>query len=151
MLKLYFAHNFNNRKEYRKLELELEKDLGIELLNPFYDDPDRQEEMKDLDKAVATAKERIGEFKNKFNRVQDQAKDIVKRDLTNLASCDGLFTIVEKPSFGTAIEICNAVLMKKPIYFISKVYINHPWIKIYTDYRFETIEEFKTWVLSAYE
>jgi nucleoside 2-deoxyribosyltransferase len=147
MLKLYFAHNFNNRKEYRKLELKLEKELGIELFNPFYDDIDRKEEMEELDKAVATAKDRIGQFKNRFNRVQDQAKDIVQRDLKNLASCDGLFTMVEKPSFGTTIEICNAVMMRKPIYFVSKVYTNHPWIKIYTDYRFETLEGFKMWIL----
>ena len=150
-MKLYFAHNFNNRKEFRKLELQLEKELNIELFNPFYDDHTREEEMKELDEAVATAKDRIGEFKNRFNRVQDQAKDLVDRDLKNLASCDGLFTIVEKPSFGTAIEICNAVLMRKKIYFISEVYINHPFIKVYTDYRFKNIEEFKSFIKKGFE
>jgi len=147
-MKLYFAHNFNNRKQYRELELALEKELGIELYNPFYDDPTREEEMADLDKEVANAKDRIEQFENRFNRVQDQAKLIVRRDLTALANCDGLFTIVEKPSFGTTIEMCNARLMCKPIYFVSKLYINHPWIKIYADYKFKTIEEFKNYFKS---
>lgn len=143
VLRLYFAHNFNNRKEFRQLELKLEKELGIELFNPFYDDAEREEEMRELDKVVATAKDRIGQFENRFNRVQDQAGDIVKRDLRNLADCDGLFTLVKKPSFGTTIEICNAVLMRKPVYFVSKLYSNHPWIKIYATHIFKTIEEFK--------
>ncbi|MHA1437963.1 MAG: hypothetical protein ACTSPD_10335 [Promethearchaeota archaeon] len=143
MLKLYFAHNFNNRKEFRKLELQLEKELGIELYNPFYDDPTRQEEMAELDSRMATAKDRIQQFENRFNREQDSAEMIVKRDLKALAGCDGLFTIVEKPSFGTSIEICNAVLMRKPVYFISEYYSDHPWIKVYATQRFKTIEEFK--------
>lgn len=145
-MRLYFAHNFNNRKEFRELELKLEQELGIELFNPFYDDSDRKEEMTELDKAVADAETRMQAFDNRFNRVQDHTKDIVKRDLKNLASSDGLFTIVEKPSFGTSIEICNAVLMRKPIYFVSKFYSNHPWIKVYCDYIFKTIDEFKKFI-----
>ncbi len=146
MLKLYFAHNFNNRKEFRELELKLEKELGIELYNPFYDNPERKEEMAELDARESKDTDRIKAFKNKFNRDNDDAGLIVRRDLTAIADSDGLFTIVEKPSFGTAIEICNAVLMRKPVYFISKIYSNHPWIKIYATKTFETIEEFKTFI-----
>lgn len=142
-LKLYFAHNFNNRKEFRKIELQLEKELNIDLLNPFYDDPSRKAEMEELDTNFTNAKDRIKSFENSFNRKQESAELIVKRDLTAIASCDGLFTIVESPSFGTTIEICNATLMKKPIYFVSEKYINHPWIKIYATYKFKNLEEFK--------
>jgi nucleoside 2-deoxyribosyltransferase len=145
-MRLYFAHNFNNRKDFRELELKLEKELGIELFNPFYDDPDRGEEMKELDARMAKAKDRIQQFKNRFNRDNDDAKEIVRRDLKNLAASDGLITIVEKPSFGTTIEICNAVLMRKPVYFISKDYSNHPWIKIYATKTFETVEKFKEFI-----
>ena len=145
-LKLYFAHNFNNRKEYRELELQLEKELDIELFNPFYDDDSRKEEMQELDNRNTDATARIKSFKNSFNRDEDDADIIVKRDLANLALQDGLITIVEKPSFGTTIEICNAVLMRKKIYFISEVYVDHPWIKIYADYKFRNIEEFKNFV-----
>jgi len=133
-MNLYFAHNFNNRKEFRILELQLEKELGIDLLNPFYDVPERKEEMKALDSG-----------KVKKWCVSDPTY-LVARDLKNLASCDGLLTIVEKPSFGTAIEICNAVLMRKQIFFISKKYIDHPFIKVYVENRFKTIEEFKTFI-----
>ena len=131
MIKLYFAHNFNKRKEYRKLELQLEKELGIELLNPFYDDISRTTEMRKLDS---------GEVK-KWHIVDE--KELVARDLKNLASCDGLFTIIEKPSIGTTLEIANATLMKKEIFIVSKDYIDHPWIKIYANHRFQNVEQFK--------
>jgi nucleoside 2-deoxyribosyltransferase len=146
-MKLYFAHNFNDRFEFRKIELYLEETLGIELYNPFYDDPTRKEEMTELDSIAQKAEDRIKSFENSFNRKQESAELIVKRDLTAIASCDGLFTIVESPSFGTTIEICNATLMKKPIYFVSEKYINHPWIKVYATYKFKNLEEFKSHIL----
>ena len=145
-LKLYFAHNFNNRKEFRELELKLEKELNIDLLNPFYDVPERKKEMRELDSRMTNAESRIKQFRNRFNRDSDDASEIVRRDLKNLAGCDGLFTIVEKPSFGTALEIANATLMKKDIYFISKIYSDHPWIKIYVNYRFKTLKQFKSYI-----
>jgi len=138
-LTLYFAHNFYNRKEFRKLELQLEQELDIDLLNPFYDVPERKEEMKALDSG-----------KVKRWCVSDP-EYLVTRDLKNLASCDGLLTIVEKPSFGTAIEICNAVLMRKKIFFISEKYIDHPFIKVYVENRFKTLEEFKNFIKQEYK
>lgn len=151
-MRLYFAHNFNDRIKFREIELQLEKELGIELFNPFYDDPTRVEEMKELDSREVNDVKRIKElqekktFKNRFNTDNADAELIVRRDLTNLAKSDGLFTICIKPSFGTAIEICNAVLMKKPIYFVSEVYSNHPWIKVYVTKTFKTVEEFKQFI-----
>jgi len=67
-MKLYFAHNFNDRKEFRKIELQLEKELSIELMNPFYDVPERKEEMQELDARNVNSKTRIKSFKNSFNR-----------------------------------------------------------------------------------
>lgn len=147
-MKLYLAHNFNNRKEFRNIELQLEKDLGTELFNPFYDDPSRIEEMKELDARNVDAVTRIKSFNNPFNRDQEDAKTIVNRDLTNLAKCDGLVTIVEKPSFGTSIEICNAILMRKPVYFISELYSQHPWIKVYATKTFKNIQEFRQFIIN---
>jgi hypothetical protein len=148
---LYFAHNFNDRIEFRKLELELEKELGIELFNPFYDDPTREEEMKELDAreqqdVKALQELQKSKFENRFNRTEDGAELIVRRDLTNLAKCDGWFTICKSPSFGTAIEMCNALMMAKKRIFVSDVYVDHPWIKRYTDYRFRTVDEFKEFI-----
>ena len=139
----YFAHNFEDRIEFRQIELQLEEELGINLFNPFYDDPDRAEEMKELDERMANAKDRIQQLNNRFNRDNDTAEMIVRRDLKNLAKNEGLFTYVRKPSFGTSIEICNAKLMCLPIFFVSEVYSAHPWIKVYADRTFRTLEEFK--------
>ncbi len=130
----YFAHNLHYRKEFRAIELKLEQELGIELFNPFYDVPDRQDEMEALDSG------RVKQW-----CVSDPV-ELVARDLKNLAGCDGLVTIVTEPSFGTALEIANATLMKKEIFFISEKYSDHPWIKVYATHRFKTIEEFKQYI-----
>lgn len=136
-MRLYFAHNFLQRKEFRQLELSLEKELGIELFNPFYDDLSREEEMKALDSGDTGWENKLG----------GGSEMIVKRDLKNLASCDGLFTYVENPSFGTTIEMCNAVLMrKKTIIVVSKKYYNHPWVIEYATKTFEDIQEFKNYI-----
>lgn len=142
----YFAHNFEDRIEFRQIELQLEKELGIQLFNPFYDDLDRVDEMKELDERMASAKDRMEQLAADYNKtikVNNNAIDIVRRDLKNLAAQEGLFTIVKKPSFGTSIEICNAIMMKQPIYFVSEVYSMHPWIKVYCDHVFKSLEEFK--------
>ena len=136
-MKLYFAHNFNNRKEFRELELKLEKELNIELLNPFYDASDRKEEMRLLDEGKSFRGEKV------------YAEEVVKRDLKNLASCDGLLTIIESPSIGTTLEIANAKLMcKKYIIVISEKYSEHLWLKEYATHRFKTVKEFKNYVIS---
>jgi len=136
-MKLYFAHNFLQRKEFRKLELKLEKDLNIELFNPFYDDLSRKEEMEALDSGSNRWKNKLG----------GGSEMIVKRDLKNLAECDGFFTYVENPSFGTTIEMCNAVLMrKKYIILVSQKYYMHPWVKEYTTNAFQSLEEFSEFI-----
>jgi len=145
-MRLYFAHNFNDRFRFREIELQLEKELSIELYNPFYDDLTRKEEMIELDSINQDSDDRIKSFENKFNRDQDSAQLIVRRDLTAIASCQGLFTIVESPSFGTTIEMCYATFMKKPIFFVSEKYINHPWIKVYATHKFSNLEEFKDFI-----
>lgn len=130
-MKLYFAHNFDKRKEYRKLELELEKKLDIELFNPFYDDSTRTEEMRALDTGERGRGEKVS------------SELIVSRDLKNLASCDGLFTIIENPSIGTTLEIANAKLMcKKYIVVVSEKYWNHLWLQEYATHRFDNLGDF---------
>lgn len=146
IISLYFAHNFNDRKKFREIELQLEKELGIELYNPFYDDISRAEEMSELDSQEIDAIKRMGQFENKFNRSQESAELIVRRDLTAVAKCRGLVTIIESPSIGTTMEICNATLMKKDVYVISAKYSSHPWIKIYSTKTFLTVDDFKTYV-----
>ena len=143
-MQFYFAHNFNNRHEFRKIELEFESSTGVSLLNPFYDDNDRIEEMQRLDSHGLDDRERISEIED-FS--QAECEDIVNRDLAHLAECDGLLTIIEKPSIGTTIELVNAKTMAKPVSVVSPRYKSHPWIRVYADETFDTIEEFKEFLL----
>lgn len=135
-LSFYFAHNFDKRREYRKLELKLEEELGIELFNPFYDDPSREEEMRELDTG-------------KRGRGQNVSSElIVSRDLKNLANQDGLFTIIENPSIGTTLEIANAKLMcKKYIMVVSEKYYRHLWLQEYATHRFPNLDEFARFII----
>lgn len=149
---LYLAHSFNDRIEFRKIELELEKELDIELYNPFYDNPERVEEMKNLDKNEIDDIKKLSEiqksiFENDSDyTTQENSELIVRRDLSHLAAQRGVLIICKKPSFGTAIEMCNAKLMCKPIYFIGEPFCDHPWIKVYSTKTFRNIEEFKQFV-----
>lgn len=145
-LKLYFAHNFNDRLEFRLLELRLERELGIQLYNPFYDDLTRKKEMAIIDADNSTYVVRIKNARKSPTKTETEkqlyATTLVQKDLTALASCDGLFTIIKKPSIGTTIEICNAKLMCKPVWVVSDIYMEHPWIRVYADYRFRKVEDF---------
>jgi hypothetical protein len=140
-MKLYFAHNFNDRKEFRQLEKQLEKILGWEFFNPFYDAQERRKEMERLDNFKFLDRERN---KDKIVRSIAESRDIVYRDLSHLALCDGLFTIIQKPSIGTTLEIANAKVMSKPVYVVSEMYYNHPWIQVYATRSFKSIDLFIT-------
>lgn len=140
MTNFYFAHNFNKRHVYRKIELSLEKEYGISLFNPFYDDLTREEEMNFMDSKEG----RKGEPHHEWCIVN--AEMLVQRDLKNLANQNALLTIIEKPSIGTTLEIANAHMMKKPIYVISELYYDHPWVIVYATHIFKTISEFKEYI-----
>jgi hypothetical protein len=142
-MRLYFAHNFNHRKGFREIELRLEKELGIELFNPFYDDITRTEEMNLMDNPEKT-EDRNQAPHHEWCIVNH--KMLVARDLKNLVKQDGLLTIIMEPSIGTTLEIANAKLMCKPIYVISEKYYDHPWILTYATHIFKTIEEFKQYI-----
>lgn len=130
-MRLYFAHNFDLRKKFRRLELQLERRLGIELFNPFYDNPSRWKEMEALDSG-------------KLRRFEvPDPSGLVARDLASIAKSDGLLAIIDEPTIGTTLEIANAKLMCKPVYVVSRAYWKHPWIIVYATHRFKTLREFE--------
>lgn len=144
-MKLYFAHNFNDRKTFRDLEIDIEEATGVELFNPFYDVPDRAKEMERFDRHKFSDRERIMEIESLSD---EECELIVYRDLAALAMCDGLFTIIKKPSIGTTIELVNAKTMAKKVYVVSNGYGHHPWIRVYADAIFQDIDAFKNFMVN---
>ena len=135
MTNLYLAHPILDRKRIRRIETELEKDLGIELINPFYDTAERTDILK-LDSG------RIKPFSRRFNE-----KKIVEGDLKLIRAADGLLGIIgKKTTVGTLMEIFYAgVVLKKPVYLVieKKKLRGHPWLRYCADEIFPNFEEAK--------
>ena len=130
--KLYLAHSLETRKEIREIELDIEKDFDIELYNPFYDT--KRHDVKEID----AGRQSRWDFDLKA------CEGIVDTDLNAIDECDGIIAIfLDSASIGTCLEIGYARQTGKLIFFISEKYYNHPWIRVYCDYRFKTIDEFK--------
>jgi len=127
-MRLYFAHNFDNRREFREWELEFEERTGIELLNPFYDAPERADFMARLDAQEQTTRGRLEELQR---MPLNECRTIVYSDLARIAFCDGLFTIIRKVSFGTTCEICHCRSSCKPVFVVTDKYASHPWLRTY--------------------
>ena len=137
-LDLYLAHSFDRRHEFRILELELEKNYNLNLLNPFFDAMGRKDRRMILSKNSRDT--------TSFKRTQTDCEELVYRDLHNIDNRDGLLTIIHEPSLGTAFEISHAHKTGKLVFVISEKYVEHPWIRIYADYRFRTLDEFISWL-----
>jgi len=133
-LKLYLAHNLNDRHEIRKIEKELEKNYHIELVNPFYDIV--MDDIKDLDEGKG----------NRYKLPMQRCIEVIKMDLNMILRCDGILAIIKSPSIGTTLEIAYAKQFYRKIYIISEKYSDHPWIKVYANRTFKTIKEFEKWL-----
>lgn len=133
-LDLYLAHNLERRHEIRVLELALEKKYNLNLCNPFYDTA--RDDIKRIDSGKL----------NRWHLDEDACEAIVKNDLDNIDNRDGLFTIINEPSLGTAFEIAHAWETGKIIIVVSEKYIDHPWVRVYATHRFRTLDEFMAWL-----
>ena len=136
---LYLAHPLNIRHEAREWELGFEQRTGINLLNPFYDVPTRQDIYR-LD---------AGENGPAIRRSKAQCVKVVNADLNLIHRSDGIVAIVEKgqESFGTPMEIFyNSVVLKRPTYIITDTLRGHPWIKGLSTQTFRTYQDFEQYV-----
>lgn len=121
---LYLSHPVSLRKMVRLLELYIEKNSNIELLNPFYDA--ERKEIIDMDNGVDVAK--VYSELNPHKIVED---DIILMDW-----CDGIVSFLgegDAKSFGTVCEIWDAFLKGKPVYIITHILQNHPWVRYVTE------------------
>jgi len=140
MLKLYLAHPVTMRKEIRQLELEIEKQTGIELINPFYDT-----ERDDIEKIDSGQITRESASLNPGN--------IVGKDLGQITMTDGVVAYLTKEThqIGTICEIwyCSQQA-HKPIYVVSTDCLMHPWVRFMVESSggkgFNKWEEFIGWV-----
>lgn len=150
---LYLAHPFDSRFKMRKWELKLEKELEIEITNPFYDVP--RKDIAEID---------LG----RKGRYRVIPKRLVERDIKAIKGSDGILAIVSdsrsvaqtiwerikvfffnKPLFsiGTIMEIVYANVFEKPIYLIvlakhpKHYHEKHPWLRYHATQIFTSLEE----------
>jgi nucleoside 2-deoxyribosyltransferase len=140
---LYLAHPGPDRHWVREVELELEKDLGIDLINPFYDIENRPE-IKKIDKGKMSLYDK-----------RLHAKKIVEGDLNAIVRSDGVLAfLTESLVLGTSMEIfwC-AYILRKPVYLIitRKEWWYHPWLEYLGTKKFISDAAFKRWWRKTHE
>lgn len=141
---LYLAHPILSRESVREWELKTEKEIGIDLKNPFYDG--KGYENGNIQKVDS------GEM-DVYDRRFD-AKLLVETDLDTIDSCDGILAICdENLSIGTSMEIMYAKLHSFPVIAIctSKRTNAHPWIRYCSDEIFFSFNAFSEWANLQYK
>lgn len=135
----YLAHPFEMRKEIREWELEFEKRTGIQLENPFYDDPDRDDVYR-MDR---------GEITPRTMKRKGDGNQIIDRDLSKIESNQGLVAFIQKQknSLGTPMEIFySSRILRRPTYVITDELAGHPWIIGLATKIFNNEEDFEKWI-----
>lgn len=141
MKTLYFAHNFNFRKRFRKWELKMEGKYNINIDNPFYDNPHRVAEMLILDSL------KDGDRKQRDYLSKRSSFSIVEDDLNKIRKSDGIIAMANETRIGTPMEIFFASrILRIPVYVISTKYAGHPWIREHATKIFSSMNEFEKYV-----
>jgi len=126
----YLSHPWKSRAYVRKWELNIEKQTGITLLNPFYDEPRRE----------------VDEIDNGTREEYDlDPYMIVQRDIAAIRRCEGVVAIIDGgTSYGTIMEIVYAFSMGKPVYLIcTNGQEKHPWLRYHCLTIFTSFKEFE--------
>ena len=116
---LYMAHPFDFRGEAREWEIGIEKRLGINIINPFYDTG--RQDAKDIDAG-------------RLARYQISPKKIVEGDIDWIKRSKGIIAFITGDlSYGTIQEMVYAYLNKKPVYsIITNGHDKHPWLQYHS-------------------
>ena len=141
MRKLYLAHPFPSRKRMRVWELRIEKKLGIEFLNPFYDSEQRTL-LHQLNEGTITVEQY-------YNHPLMTPKVCIERDLGLIKEADGILACIDgNVTVGTIMEIVYAATVyKKPVFIVvtnGKEY--HPWLRYHATELFTSLKEFSRWL-----
>lgn len=136
--KYYLAHPFDARHSVRDWELKVEEKFGIQLVNPFYDAPERDDVV-----AIDTGRTKRYEKLN--------PTDIVRKDVYQIEHSDGTVAIIDgSVSYGTIMEIVyTSVVFHKPVFIIcTNGHHDHPWLRYHSKLIFKSYEEFEQWLAS---
>lgn len=81
----------------------------------------------------------------------EEITKIVECDKNAIIQCDILVAYIQKPSFGTIMEILHSYNNQIPVYVINPdgTLVNDVWLKYHTMRFFETIDECFDYILSA--
>ncbi len=137
-MRFYLSHPFDERESVRKIELDIEKETGIDLFNPFYD----------------LVRPEVIQIDNGGIRKFDESLDFVKivnMDLLAIYESDAILTyIANEQTIGTSCEMWFAISIGRPLYLINDKFTNHPWIrymlKVSEGKAFNNWEEFKEYI-----
>lgn len=143
-MQFYLAHPFPDRHLIRdKIEPLIEKETGLDLINPFYDERYEREDVTKVDAGMQHA--------------SDQSlnpQKIVDGDLANVKRASGVIAIVSPNiSVGTFMELFySAYVLHGDCYVIclegvTERQSQHPWLRYMTnEHIFKSPEEFiKYW------
>ena len=149
MIELYLSHPFAYRHQALRIEKRLEKNLDIELRNPFYQSFEKKH-IEELDRQ----KQRLPEFRIEQLKMYGKGyfTKIVEKDLESIRETDGTLTLVPKAfSIGTFMEVWYAHSIGKPVFII--VYPkagHHPWLQYCASQLFTSVPDFEEWWKSEY-
>jgi len=140
MIKYYLAHPFDSRFKMREWELKIEEELGIEIINPFFD-VERKD--KDILEAKGITLTSQATRKERYGLSDDDCAELVGRDIDLICQADGMIAIIDGSlSYGTIQEMVYARLCGNPVYsVILNGHIGHPWLRYHSTKVFSALEE----------
>lgn len=119
MSTLYLAHPYLDKEKIREWELKMEaKYPQWDLLNPFFDLPQPEPE---------------------------GPEEIVNRDLAAIKGAAGIIAVLtESQSYGVAMEIVYATLLRKPVLLIvTNGQAGHPWLRYHAKVIYTSLNQFE--------
>lgn len=130
---LYLAHPFDSRAHWRRWELLVERDFGVEIINPFYDEG--RDDVERFDRGELT-------------RSSLMLDRIVPQDLQHIKRGGGVIAVVDgATSYGTIMEIVYATLFGKPVYLICTNGLgDHMWLAWHATSIFTSAGDFVAWL-----
>jgi len=129
----YMAHPFDYRKKAREWELGIEKKLGINIINPFYDTG--RQDAKDIDAG-------------RLARYQIDPNIIVEKDVEWIDRSKGMIAFITGDlSYGTIQEMVYAHSKGKQVLsVITNGHDKHPWLQYHSTEVFTKVGDLETFL-----